>query len=130
MIRLRQRELFIGRTMHASLERVWDLITDTLLWPVWGPSVSKVECEDRYIRLGTAGRIRTTLGFRVPFVVTEFGPLRFWAWEVAGIRATGHRVESLGSNRCRLIFTVPGWAAPYATVCLLGLIRIQRLLQK
>ena len=116
--------------MNAPVERVWDLITDTQAWPLWGPSISNVKCEDRYIRLGSRGVIQTALGFRVPFVVTEFEPLRFWAWEVAGIRATGHLVEPLGPDRCRLIFTVPIWAAPYVTVCLLGLIRIQRLLKE
>jgi len=129
MIRLRHRELLIGRTLDAPIERVWDLITDTQAWSRWGPSISDVECEDRYVRLGTMGRIRTTLGFQVPFVITDYHPLRFWAWDVAGIRATGHGVEPLGPGRCRLIFTVPIWAAPYIIVCLLGLISIQRLLK-
>jgi len=73
---------------------------------------------------------RTALGWRVPFEITEYKEGRFWFWRVAGIRATGHLVVPLEVGRCRLIFTVPIWAAPYAAVCLLGLIRIQRLLQK
>lgn len=120
----------IGMVLDASPQSVWALITDTDAWSSWGPSVSDVTSEDRYIRVGTRGVIRTALGFRVPFVITEFEHGRFWSWKVSGVRATGHRVEPIGHGRCRLLFSVPVWAVPYAIVCLLGLIRIKRQLKK
>ncbi len=41
--------------------------------------------------------------------------------------ATGHRVERLGTERCRVVFEVPFWAAPHAVVCRPALRRIARL---
>ena len=53
-----------------------------------------------------------------------------WGWEVAGIPATGHRVESLGPDRCRVVFEVPLLAAPYLTVCRLAAQRIRNILEQ
>jgi hypothetical protein len=95
---------------------------------VWGPSVRAVDCKDRYIRAGSSGRIRTPLGIWVPFVVGTVEPGSYWDWRVAGVPATGHRVESAGPDRCRLTFTVPVWAIGYGLVCRLALMRIDRWL--
>ncbi len=110
--------------------RVWRLITDTQTWPVWGPSVRAVDCQDRYIRAGSRGRILTPVGLWLPFVVGAFEPGSYWDWRVAGVPATGHRVESVGSNRCRLTFSVPAWAFGYGLVCRLALLRIDRWLMR
>jgi len=117
------------RHIEASGDRVWDLITDTRRWPLWGPSVRMVDCPQRYIDAGCSGRIRTPIGLWLPFRVTVFEPGIYWDWRVAGIRATGHRVERVGPARCRLAFTVPIWAAVYGPVCHLALLRIDRLLR-
>ncbi len=66
----------------------------------------------------------------MPFVVGIVEPESYWDWRVAGVAATGHRVEPLGPNRCRLTFTVPGWAFGYGLVCRLALMRIDRLLMQ
>ena len=107
---------------------VWQAITDTHLWPQWGPSVSAVQCDVRYIRAGAQGRVQTRLGLWVPFLVTTFEPGRYWHWRVSGIPATGHRVEPLDAERCRLVFEVPVWAPPYVWVCRRALFRIESLL--
>jgi len=117
-----------SKPLEAPVDRVWRLITDTQTWHRWGPSVRAVDCDDRFIRSGSSGRIRTPVGVWVPFVVESFEPESYWDWRVAGVPATGHRVEPVGPNRCRLTFTVPVWAFGYGLVCRLALMRIDRLL--
>jgi hypothetical protein len=119
----------VGRNIDASSATVWRMITDTHSWVRWGPSIIAVECDERSIRGGSQGRIKTRLGFWVPFVVTTYEHGRYWHWRVGGIPATGHRVEPLAAEQCRLVFEVPAWAAPYAMICRLALHRITRLLK-
>lgn len=127
-MRLRSRSIVeVAGVVHSPPQRVWELLTDVEYWPVWGPSVRAVRCSHRRIELGSKGKVRTALGFWVPFVVTEFVQGTYWAWKVASIPATGHRVEPLKTGFCRLIFEVPIWAAPYAVVCSVAVARLARL---
>lgn len=119
----------IGIDIDVPVEAVWELLIDTRRWPEWGPLVTAVDCQERFIRSGTVGRVRTSLGSWVPFVITDFEPLHQWCWRVAGVPATGHFVIALGPNRTRLIFKLPGIAFPYALVCRFGGQRIARLLK-
>lgn len=138
------RRLVVSRRVDAPAAVVWELLADTRQWPEWGPSVAAVECEERIVRTGTRGRIRTTdladllpgtdsrpLANRVfggvwlPFRVTDCGGRR-WTWRVADIPATGHRVEGMDEG-CRVAFEVPLPAAAYAPVCGRALDRIERL---
>jgi hypothetical protein len=111
--------------IDSSAANVWNLLVDTQQWPVWGPSVRAVICPDRYIGLHSTGRIQTSLGVWVGFTITDFIEHTYWSWRVAGIPATGHRLEALDSQRCRLIFEIPFIAFPYAYVCKIALTRIQ-----
>ena len=54
-------------------------------------------------------------------------PGRFWIWDVAGIGATGHRVDPLAGTRCRVEFTAPWIAAPYLAVLRISLQRLKTL---
>jgi uncharacterized protein YndB with AHSA1/START domain len=119
--------LRLKRVIPASPEAVWSIITDTRLWPVWGPSVAAVETKQQRIGPGSTGRIKTVLGFRVPYEVTHFDPGRAWSWKVAGIPATWHEVRPLGADRCILEFGVPAWAAPYLIVCAFAARRIGKI---
>jgi uncharacterized protein YndB with AHSA1/START domain len=123
--------LEVGRTVAASAEQVWDLLVDTSRWPAWGPTVAGARIDSGGVgtRIGpsAAGRVRTSLGPSLPFVVDTFEPGRRWTWTVGGVPATGHRVEPLGDGRCRVTFEVPAWAPPYLAVCWLALRRIEAL---
>jgi hypothetical protein len=119
-----------SKHFDVSSTRLWRMITDTQTWPVWGPSIRRVDCKDRFIRVGSSGRIQTPVGIWIPFVVGSFEPESYWDWRVAGVPATGHRVESVGPNRCRLTFTVPAWAFGYGLICRLALLRIDRWLMQ
>ena len=117
-----------SQAIDASAGRVWELIIDTRTWTVWGPSVKAVDCRQRYLAAGCQGRIQTPIGLWLPFYVTTFEPESYWDWRVAGVAATGHRVDPLGPQRCRLSFTVPAWAFGYGIVCRQAMLRIDRLL--
>lgn len=121
--------LSVHRTIPASPEAAWQLLVDLDEWPKWGPSISGAELDPLYAELaqGATGMVQTSLLVRAPFLVTDFEPGKFWAWKVAGIPATSHRVEAT-ENGARVTFSVPWWASAYLTVCVLALYRIEKLL--
>lgn len=117
----------VSRQIQASASQVWDLMIRTDTWPDWGPSVRSVDGPDR-IEPASKGRIETAAGVVLTFRITEFdADERYWKWRVAGVNATGHRVEEIESDRCRASFEVPWWMAPYAFVCRKALRRIAHL---
>lgn len=122
------RRLLVSRRIEVSPEAAWALFTDTTRWADWGPSITAVESDDRFVEAGTEGYVRTVGGLRVPFRVETCRDRR-WTWRVAGVPATGHRVESVdGGIGCRIGFEVPVWAFPYVGVCLWAVRRMDRLL--
>ncbi len=121
--------LKVHRDIRSSCEQLWSLITDTTQWPLWGPSVTGVKCRDRYIRAGSEGEVKTVAGLWMTFRITAYEEKKYWSWRVSGIPATGHRVEPLGLDLCRLVFEVPLLASAYAPVCVLALKRIADILE-
>ena len=122
------RRVEVTRNVPVPAERAWSLLIDTERWPDWGPSVRAVECPDREIRAGSSGTVETAVGIRVPFEITACEPYR-WTWRVARIPATGHRVEELEAERCRVIFEVPILSVAYVPVCWRALSRIETALR-
>lgn len=116
----------VSRHMRVPPDRVWAVLTDVSQWPRWGPSITGAELAASRFEAGSTGTVRTLLGVRLPFRITDVEPGCFWSWSVAGIRATGHRVvaENLG---CRVTFSVPWWGPAYLAVCAVALRRIERL---
>jgi hypothetical protein len=114
-------------TIQAPATTAWRLLTDTQAWPQWGPSVRAVDSPVRFIAAGTRGRVQTALGAWLPFRVTRWESDVFWAWSVAGIPATGHRVTLISATTCEVAFTVPAWAPFYLPVCHAALRRLNRL---
>jgi hypothetical protein len=117
----------ISQTIDASSDQVWRIMTDTSLWPIWGPSIRKVECADKYVKIGSTGSVQLFSILWVRFLVTELEEGRHWSWRILGMRATGHRVESLSTTRCQAVFQIPIFAAPYVIVCKVALNRISKL---
>ena len=114
----------VERDMEARPGDVWDLLVDTRRWADWSPSITDVESSETRIRHGTTGKIRTRLGGWLPFEVTKYKEGSYWAWDVARIGATGHRVEPIAGGT-RVTFEVPVYAAAYAPVCRRSLDRIE-----
>ncbi len=123
--------LEVRRSISAPAAVAWDLLVDTTRWAAWGPTVAGAVVHaggdgDR-IGPGATGEVRTALGIALPFRVVDFDPGRRWTWAVGGVRATGHRVEALGPDHCRVTFEVPTWAPPYLSVCAVALRRLDRM---
>ncbi len=121
----------VAAAMPADPAAAWRLLTDTRTWPSWGPSIRTVTLDnpddDPVIAAGTTGTVRTVVGVALPFRILEVDPVARWTWRVAGVPATGHRVEP-HPDGCRVVFEVPILATPYAAVCQVALRRIERLL--
>jgi uncharacterized protein YndB with AHSA1/START domain len=118
----------VARRMQASPASAWRVLSEPASWPSWGPTVRAVEADDEVLHTGSTGRVQTAVGVWVPFKVTEVDPGHRWTWRVAGIPATGHRVEP-DPDGCRVVFEVPTWGLAYAAVCEVALRRIERLLR-
>jgi hypothetical protein len=129
VIKFSTNQIHIGRFYDSPVPIVWDLITDTLQWPQWGPTVREVESEDRFIRKGTRGRVKTAVGIWLPFVIVEYIHMRFWSWKVGSVKATGHSIRSAKNGGSHLWFEVPIIAAPYILVCRMALDRIEKLMK-
>lgn len=120
------RQLTASALCNAPAARVWSLLTETRYWPVWGPSVRAVEPADATISAGTSGRVLTAAGVWLDYEISGFEAGHFWAWRVAGIEATGHRLTRADGGT-RVVFELPLWAIAYWPVCRMAAIRIARL---
>ena len=127
MISFENGETKTSRVISADTALVWNIVIDTMLWPEWGPSVSVVECDDRYINGRSRGRLKTAFGLWVPFTVTEFEEGHFWSWRIGRIEATGHRVTRYGNHQSLLSFSMPWWSTPYVIICNRALNLIENL---
>lgn len=116
----------LSRTIAAEPAAVWGLLVDLDAWPRWGPSVAGASLDGDRLQLGSRGTVRTAVGVSLPFEVTRFEEGRRWAWSVAGVPATDHRVRPT-AHGCEVTFGVPWWAPGYLAVCALALRRIERL---
>jgi hypothetical protein len=130
MISLRNKRFSVCKVLSASPETVWDIITDTRLWPVWGPSLLNVDCNDRYIQLGSEGRVKTLFFCWLPFTVTKFSHMQFWAWNIGPVKATGHTLTQKSGMSCELCFDMAWWAVIYIPVCWLALVKIDNIITK
>jgi hypothetical protein len=128
MVRLEHGKIVVGMTIHCAAEDAWRLLIDTQQWPRWGPSVSEVACDHRFIGPDSKGRVKTLLGFWVPFAISEYREQRFWSWRIGRFPATGHRISVEDETTCMVAFDMPWWALPYLIVCRIALGRIRRLL--
>ncbi|ELZ43226.1 hypothetical protein C471_01062 [Halorubrum saccharovorum DSM 1137] len=121
--------LAVGRDVGAAPAVAAERLRDTREWPDWGPAIAAVESDDRYVIRGTRGRVRVA-GAWLPFRVTACNGRR-WDWRVAGVPATGHRVDSYAGDpeRSRVVVEVPLVAAWYAPVCRRALDRFAALIE-
>ncbi|WP_324661981.1 SRPBCC family protein [Haloarcula sediminis] len=122
------RRLVVRREVAASVDTVWEVLTDTDRWPDWGPSVTAVETDSRYIDDGTTGRVRAAGMVWLPFEVTACTPYR-WTWDVARLPATGHFAEAQPPGSV-VGFEIPPLATAYAPVCARACRRVATIAQR
>lgn len=127
MIAVEKNRIVISREIEAAPEAVWEILIDTRSWPIWGPSVVDVDCNDQKIRIGSRGRVKTVLLFWLSFTVTKFRPLEYWSWRVGGLHATGHKLMGKTNSSCTLSFDMGLWAFAYVPVCWLALCKIEKI---
>jgi hypothetical protein len=94
---------------------------------MWGPTVRRARLLDDRLEAGARGMVTTVFGLDLPFEITDYDDGARWAWKVAGVSATVHTVEPLGSDCCRVGFGVPWPAAPYLAVCGYALARLDAI---
>lgn len=121
------KRLTVWRSVGTPSPVVWGLLTNPDRWPEWGPTVRSAELDGRRLQEGARGTVTTAGGVKLPFEVTEYSEGAFWAWNVAGLPATDHRVQEDGADRCRVGFGVPWPAAAYLTVCQVALRRLEAM---
>ncbi|KAA9397071.1 SRPBCC family protein [Haloarcula sp. CBA1130] len=122
------RRLVVRHDVAASVDTVWDILTDTECWADWGPSVTAVETTTRHIDVGTTGRVRAAGVVWLPFEVTACTPYR-WTWNVARLPATGHFAEERADGAV-VGFEIPPLATGYAPVCARACQRIAAMAQR
>ncbi|WP_435347352.1 SRPBCC family protein [Haloarchaeobius sp. HRN-SO-5] len=121
------RRIEVAREIPVSRMLAWELLTDTWRWSDWGPTITEVDAPTRFIADGLHGRVNVLGAVWVPYEITSCDGER-WTWDVARLPATGHRVEELTEERCRVVFELPLVAAPYVPVCKRALDRIEAIL--
>ena len=129
MINFSHSHISISRVVRCSAKDAWDLLTDTQKWHLWGPTVAGVNCEERYIRKGVEGHVQIPTRQWLRFIVTEYEHQHYWHWKVASLSATGHRLDIVDNQSCRIAFELPFLWAPYVTICWLALKRLTKLLE-
>ena len=130
MLRLVFAVIEAGLLVRTASDALWNILVDTSRWVDWGPSIRAVECSERFLTAFSSGRVKTVLGFSVPFAVTRFESGKAWSWRIFGIPATTHTAEGRGANRSRLFFGVPLPAFPYLLVCLIAIRRLVALIER
>lgn len=130
MISFGNNRISICKEVAVTPEVVWKTLTDTQLWPLWGPSLVDVECSDRYITAGSSGRVKTLFCFWLPFTVTVFRPMESWSWKIGSVEATGHKLIRKSDSLCTICFDMAWWAFFYIPVCWLALLNIEKTAAK
>lgn len=117
----RGRRLVLSREIACAPDRAWKAIAEVQYWPDWGPLITDVTYPHRTVRENSSGRIELLSMVNIPFRIRSVdADRRTWIWTVAGCTppSDGHRVESLGQDRSRIVFELPLWAPVYLPVCL------------
>ncbi|GIF13627.1 SRPBCC family protein [Actinoplanes teichomyceticus] len=114
--------------IDAPVELIWRLTTHIDDWPVFLPTVQRLERLDAgELRVGSAARIKQPGQLSAVWTVTRLDPEREFTWETLrpGLRLTGrHLLEAAGAGtRMTLVLETSGRAAGVISALLGGMMR-------
>lgn len=112
----------------APPDRIWPYLAEFAWWPQWGMSINAVDSDADRIAPGVTGRVRTRLGFWLPFTIDDVVTEVCWTWSVAGLRATDHHLDP-AADSTRVRFTAPWIVAPYAVLMGMSLRKLKSLVE-
>ena len=95
----------------------WGRYAELARWSTWAPQISGVEADAERLRPGLTGRVLTSVGLKVPFVVTEVDAAAMtWSWivGVGPIRHTLHHGLAPRRTGTRATLAIEG-SAPLVT---------------
>ena len=94
----------------VSLEEAWAGLADVERWPEWAPYIRQATVEPPgALNPESRGELHLVGGLRARFTVTEWHPMRRWAWSgpLLGLHVRAdHRFESLGPHVTELQWVV------------------------
>ena len=96
-----------GVTIHAPVERVWDVYTNVEEWPSWTASVTEVRLLDGAagLAVGTRAHIKQPRFPGLVWTVTAIEPGASWTWVTHSRGATttaSHELEAIDAETTRV----------------------------
>jgi len=95
----------------------WDRYVVLARWSSWAPQISGVDADAERLQPGLTGRVRTSVGLKVPFVITDVDAAAMtWSWIVGAgpVRHTLHHAIAPRGSGTRATLAIEG-AAPLVT---------------
>ena len=94
-------------TIHAPLERVWDVFTNVEEWPSWTASVTEVRLLDGAagLAVGTRARIKQPRFPGLTWTVSAIEPGACWTWVTQSPGATtaaSHELKAIDGETTRV----------------------------
>jgi hypothetical protein len=110
-------EYAAGAIVRRSRQACWHLLSDVTYWPIWAPTVSRVDALDGpELRLGARFRIEQPGLRTLEWTVAAIEPGRWFTWraKAPGVRmVAGHSLSAQhGTTLLTLGFTLRGALAP------------------
>lgn len=89
-------------SVHASADRVWQLLVDVERWPTWTESMREIKrLDDGPLTVGGRSRVTQPKGRPMVWTVTELEPMRNFTWRATrpGLAFEAvHRIEEAGDH--------------------------------
>ena len=89
----------------------WERYAALSQWATWAPHISVVDADADRLQTGLSGRVRTSVGLSVPFVITDVDASAMtWSWIawVGPVRLTLHHAITARRTGARASLAIEG----------------------